>query len=78
MQERDTSKGVRGKAVQFCMTYTKIISLFQLMLRAVKLHNFKLYKHALIEIIPTHFMTNHRNYSRWISIYCLDLANLAT
>lgn len=47
------------------------------MLLTVRLNDVKLYKYALIETISTHFTTNHHNYSRWMLIYCLDLANLA-
>ena len=65
-----TLAGERGKTARFWMQYVKIIDF------AIKCNDPQLFAYALFELSPIFFMTNHINYTRWIVLYSLELANL--
>ena len=74
----ETLNGKMGKIAQFWMTHAKIVELIQSMQRAIKINDTALYSFTLFEVTYIFFMTNHHNYTHWMSLHSLDLANLET
>ena len=42
----------------------------------MKINDVKLFGYVLLQISPIFFMTNHHNYSSWMTLYALELLNL--
>ena len=72
----ETRAGKHGKTAQFWMTYCKIVELYLILHRAVKISNVDMYGFALFELAGIFFMTNHMNYARWMTFYALELVHL--
>ena len=72
----ETLAGKRGKTAHFWMQYTTIINPTNVLHRAIKCKDPKLFRCALFKLLPIFFMTNHFNYARWIVLYSLELENL--
>ena len=68
--------GKRGKTAQFWMQYTTIIDLTNVLHRAIKCKDPKLFGYALFKLLPIFFMTNHFHYARSMVLYSLELENL--
>ena len=68
--------GKRGKTAQFWIQYITIGDLTNVLHRAIKCKDPKLFGYALFKLLPIFFMTNHFNYARWMVLYSLELENL--
>ena len=42
----------------------------------MKINDVKLFGYVLLQTYPIFFMTNHHNYSRWMTLFALELLNL--
>ena len=42
----------------------------------MKINDLRLFGHVLLQICPILFMTNHHSYSKWMTLYALELLNL--
>ena len=42
----------------------------------MKIIDVKLFGYVFLQICPIFFMTSHHNYSRWMTLYALELLNL--
>ena len=43
----------------------------------MKTNDFTLFGYALFQLSSIYFSTNHHNYARWITLYALELLNIA-
>ena len=41
----------------------------------MKVNDVKLFSYVLLQICPIFFVTNHQNYSGWMTLYALELFN---
>ena len=71
-----TRSGELGKTAQFWMQYCRIIELYLVLHRAIKINDIELYAFSLYQLTSIFFMTNHSNYARWMTYYSLELWNL--
>ena len=58
------------------MQYTTIIDLNNVLHRAIKCKDPKLFRYALFKLLSIFFMTNHFSYARWMVLCLLELENL--
>ena len=60
-----------GKTAQFWMSYCKLVEVYLIMHRAVKINNTDLYAYSPFELAGLFFIVNHLNYARWMTFYAL-------
>ena len=58
------------------MIYIYYQKLYLLLHHAMKINDLRLFGHVLLQICPILFMTNHHSYSKWMTLYALELLNL--
>ena len=74
--QQQTLSGLHGKTARYWMIYIYYHKLYLLLHHAMKINDVKLFGYVLLQICPIFFMTNHHNYSRWMTLYALELLNL--
>ena len=72
----ETLSGGRGKPAQFWMNYCQLVELFLLFHRSVKENDVRLNVCVMHKMSALFFATNHQNYSRYVTLYSLELLNL--
>ena len=72
----ETLAGKRRKTAQFWMQYITIIDLINVLHRAIKCKDPKLFGYAFLKLLPIFLMTNHFNCARWMVLYSSELENL--
>ena len=68
-----TSTGDHG---EFWMSYCKLVELYLIMYRAVKINETDLYAYSSFELAGLFFIANHLSYTAWMIFYALKLVNL--
>ena len=58
------------------MIYIYYHKLSLLLHHVMKMIDVKVFGYVFLQICPIVFMTNHHNYSRWMTLYALELLNL--
>ena len=71
-----TSTGDHVEAAQFWMSYCKLLELYLIMYRAVKIKEIDLYAYSIFELSGLFFIVNHLNYATRMIFYALKLVNL--
>ena len=74
--QQQTLSGLNGKTATYCMIYIYYHKLYLFLHHAMKINDINLFGYVLLQICPIFSMTNHHNYSRWITLYALELLNL--
>ena len=74
--EKSTLARELGKTPQYWMMICRIIQLYLLLHRAMKVRDIKMYAFVLFELAVLFFRTNHMNYARWMVFYALELWSL--
>ena len=74
--QQETWSGIHGKIARYWMIYIYYHKLYLLLHHAMKINDVKLFGYVLLQICPIFFMINHRKYSRWMTLYVLELLNL--
>ena len=72
----ETLSGGLGKTAQFRMNYCQLVELFLLFHRSVKENDVRLNACVMHKMSTLFFATNHQNYSRYVTLYSLELLNL--
>ena len=72
----ETLTGTHGKTAQYWMIYVKEVETYLLLHRGMKENDIELYAFSLFQLTGLFFKTNHPNYSRWMTLFALQLANL--
>lgn len=71
-----TSAGDHGEAAQFWMSYCKLVELYLIMYRVVKVNETDLSAYSIFELVGLFFIVNHLSYTAWMIFYALKLVNL--
>jgi len=71
-----TRLGAHGATAQFWLMYVTYIQAYHDLERAIRSNDIDLFTYTLMEVIALFFVTNHVNYSRWLSKFQLDLLNI--
>lgn len=72
----ETLSGKHGRTAQFALKYVGLVELYQLLERAVRTSDVKLYNYAAHEICALCFAFNHQNYARWLTRNHDNFANI--
>lgn len=71
-----TRQGNRGDTAKYWMHYTDLVQLYRLFVRACKTNDVSLFTYALGRMRAVIFAANRPNYSRWMTLYHLNLLNV--
>lgn len=71
-----TLRGKHGRTAQFALKYVGLVELYQLLERAIRTSDVKLYNYAAHEICALCFAFNHQNYARWLTRNHDNFANI--
>ena len=67
--QQQTLSGQHGKTARHWMIYIYYHKLYLLLHHAMKINDVELFGYVLLQICPILFMTNHHDYSRWMTLY---------
>ena len=73
-----TRQGDHGATAQYWFMYVDYVHDFLRVERAIRTNDIKGFAHSLTPLIALFLMTNHINYSRWLTKFQLDIYNIET
>ncbi len=74
--KKKTTGGEHGSTVKYWMIYIKLIDLYHQFVRSIRTGDYKLSIYLLPEITNLYFISNHKNYARWLAIYHANLMKM--
>ncbi len=71
-----TYQGVHGTTAEYWMKYVMMVEDWEMFARACKANDVELYVYSLQKMVPFFFACNKPNYSRWMTMFVVQLINM--